>query len=128
MKTLPPLSGTQSLLRIFCGESDKINHLPLYRYLVELSKKRGLKGCSVFRGVAGFGASSILHQEDLTHLFSSDLPMVVEIVDVKEKIQAFVHEISPLLQGCLVTEEPVEIYCAQQATTQDFKSDLPQKL
>jgi len=99
------------LLRIFIGESDKFGGKPLYQYLVEYTRKNHFSGITVLRGISGFGKASKVHTSDLLEL-SSDLPIVIEIVDSNEKI----YELKKMFEetGCigsaLITEEQVKIY------------------
>src|SRR5438132_12055739 len=76
------------LLRILVGESDKHGHIPLYEAIVLKAREAGLAGATVLRGLMGFGKHSVLHTAKILRL-SEDLPMVVEIVDSLEKIDAF---------------------------------------
>ncbi|HLF62620.1 MAG TPA: DUF190 domain-containing protein [Saprospiraceae bacterium] len=100
------------LLRIFIGESDKAGHIPLYEAIVFEAKKQGLSGATVTRGIMGFGANSKIHTAKLLEL-SSDLPMVVEIVDTEEKIRAFTRTVEQLFEvsksGGLITLEKAEV-------------------
>jgi hypothetical protein len=96
------------LLRIFIGERDRREHMPLYEWIVRRARERGLAGATVLRGVEGFGAKSVLHKASLLDL-SADLPMVVEIVDTEEAIEAFLAEVSEALSAGLVTVERVEV-------------------
>jgi len=100
------------LLRIFIGESDKIGHDTLYETIVIEAKKQGLSGATVTRGIMGFGANSKIHTSKLLEL-SSDLPLVIEIVDSEEKIRAFTQTVKHLFEqaksGGLITLEKVEI-------------------
>jgi PII-like signaling protein len=98
------LKGDHVLLRIFLGESDKAGHKPLYVEVMERARKAGLAGCTVLRGIAGFGAASIIHT-DAAFRLSSDLPIVIEIVDTTEHVDRFLGEVEPLLGGGLVTKE-----------------------
>jgi uncharacterized protein len=86
------------LLRIFIGESDRWGSQPLYEAIVQEARRRGLAGATVFKGFEGFGAHSRIHTTRILRL-SEDLPIVVEIVDTEDKIQAFL----PVLEG-MVTE------------------------
>jgi hypothetical protein len=96
------------LLRIFIGEQDRREHLPLYEWIVRKARARGLSGATVLRGVEGFGAKSVLHKANLLDL-SADLPMVVEIVDTEEAVEAFLDEVSDAISEGLVTVEKVEV-------------------
>lgn len=96
------------LLRIFVGESDRHEGLPLYQWLVRRARERGLAGATVLRGLEGFGAHSRLHTAKILRL-SSDLPIVVEIVDTIEKIEDFLPVVDGAVQEGLATLERVEI-------------------
>ncbi|MBI1862365.1 MAG: DUF190 domain-containing protein [Deltaproteobacteria bacterium] len=108
------LNGEHTLLRIFIGESDKVGHKSLYWTILEKARELGLAGCTVFRGIAGFGASSIIHQAK-PFRFSSDLPVVIEIVDTREHVKNLLDSVKPLLQGALVTEEKVFVHHYKKA-------------
>jgi len=97
-----------SLLRIFIGESDKIHGKPLYEAIVEKARKRGLAGATVLRGFLGFGASSRIHTSKVLRL-SEDLPVVVEIVDAHDRIEAFLPELDEMVGEGLVTLENVRV-------------------
>ena len=94
------------LLRIFVGESDRHGHIPLYESIVLKAKENGLAGATVLRGVMGFGRQSVMHTAKILRL-SEDLPMVVEIVDGLEKIEAFLPILKTIAGGALVTMEQV---------------------
>ena len=96
------------LLRIFIGESDKRNGRPLYEVIVEEARRRGLAGATVLRGVMGFGANSRIHTSKILRL-SEDLPMVVEIVDEADKINALLPDLDTMIGEGLVTLERVRI-------------------
>lgn len=102
------LQGDHKLLRIFIGESDKIDHTPLYMVILDKARRAGLAGCTILRGIAGFGANSVIHMDHLFRL-SHDLPIVIEIVDTAEHIKSFLHEVDPLLICGLVTEEDITV-------------------
>jgi PII-like signaling protein len=105
-------NSNAKLLRIFVGESDKAGQQPLYEAIVFEAKKQGLSGATVTRGVMGFGANSKVHTAKLFEI-SSDLPMVVEIVDTEEKIRAFTEVVEHMFEqtrsGGLITIEKAEI-------------------
>jgi uncharacterized protein len=107
------IEGKQILLRLYIGELDHFDRggplgkVGLYQEIMERAFKMGIAGCTVFRAVTGYGASSIVHK---THLFSSDAPLVVEVVDSNEHIQKFIREIKPILSGALVTEHQVTVH------------------
>ncbi len=96
------------LLRIFIGESDKLGNQPLYEAIVLEARKSGLSGATVTRGVMGFGANSRIHSAKLFEL-STDLPLVIEIVDTEEKISQFTPEVEHMFElsgsGGLITIE-----------------------
>lgn len=112
------LDGEQSLVRIFVGESDRCGHTPLPRALLDRLRAEGFAGATVIHGVAGFGASSVIHTASLVEL-SSDLPVLIEIVED----QAHVERLLPILDemltgGALVTVEKVRVlkYAAAPAS------------
>ena len=94
------------LLRVFVGESDRHSGRPLYEWIVLEARRQGLAGATVLRGMMGFGAHSRLHTFKVERL-SLDLPIVVEIVDARDKIDAFLASIN-VTEG-LVTLENVEV-------------------
>jgi PII-like signaling protein len=96
------------LLRIFIGESDRHEGVPLHEWLVRRARENGLAGATVLRGLAGFGAHSRLHTAKILRL-SADLPIVVEIVDTIEKIEAFLPEVDAAVGEGLATVERVEV-------------------
>jgi uncharacterized protein len=96
------------LLRIFLGEDDRFEHRPLYEAIVLKARELHLAGATVLRGPMGFGHSSRLHTTKILRL-SEDLPMVVEIVDSEEKINAFLPELDKMMGSGLVTLERVQV-------------------
>jgi uncharacterized protein len=96
------------LLRVFVGESDKHGHLPLYEAIVLKARETGLAGATVLRGVMGFGRHSVMHTAKILRL-SEDLPMIVEIVDSLEKIEAFLPILDTMVLEGLVTLEQVRV-------------------
>lgn len=96
------------LLRIFVGESDRYGHRPLYEEIVLKAREAGLAGATVLRGVMGFGRNSILHTAKILRL-SEDLPMVIEIVDSLEKVEAFMPQLDEMIKDGLVTLEEVKV-------------------
>src|SRR5438552_14044752 len=95
------------LLRIFIGESDRWDHQPLYEAIVLKAREMHLAGATVLRGPMGFGKSSRLHTSKIIRL-SMDLPLVIEIVDSEEKINAFLPVLDEMIGGGLVTLEKVK--------------------
>ena len=96
------------LLRIFMGESDRYEGLPLYEWIVRQARQRGLAGATVLRGIAGFGAASRIHTSNILRL-SLDLPIIVEIVDKPERIEAFLPVVDAAVKEGLVTLEKASI-------------------
>jgi uncharacterized protein len=104
----PELPEEAVLLRIFLGEDDRYRHLPLYEAIVLKTREKRLAGATVLRGPLGFGKSSHMHTTKILRL-SSDLPMVIEIVDTPEKISAFLPELDEMMKGGLVTLERAQV-------------------
>ncbi len=96
------------LLRIYIGESDRWEHKPLYEAIVLKARETHLAGATVLRGPMGFGKSSRLHTAKILRL-SADLPIVIEIVDSEEKINAFLPVLDSMIGGGLVTVEKVRV-------------------
>src|SRR3981081_3130299 len=96
------------LLRIFFGENDRFQRLPLHEAIVLKAREMHLGGATVLRGQAGFGHSSHIHTTKLLRL-SQDLPVVVEIVDAKDKIDAFLPVLDGMMSSGLVTIEKVQV-------------------
>ncbi len=97
------------LLRVFIGESDKHAGKPLYEWLVLQAREQGLAGATVLRGMMGFGANSrVIHTFKIERL-SKDLPIVVEIVDTKDKLEKFLDSIESGISAGLVTLEKAQI-------------------
>ena len=96
------------LLRIFVGESDKHEGKPLYEWLVLKAREAGLAGATVLRGIEGFGAHSRLHTAKILRL-SEDLPVVIEIVDGRERIEAFMPVVDHAIREGLATLERVQV-------------------
>jgi PII-like signaling protein len=96
------------LLRIFLGESDKWHGKPLYEAIVLKAREMHLAGATVLRGPMGFGHSSRLHTAKILRL-SEDLPLLIEIVDAEDKINAFLPELDAMMGSGLVTLEKVKV-------------------
>ncbi|MCF4114354.1 MULTISPECIES: DUF190 domain-containing protein [Dethiosulfovibrio] len=94
--------------RIYIGESDYRNGRPLYRYLLEEARRRGLAGATVFKGLAGFGAGSKIHFAEVLRL-SEDLPIVIDIVDTPEKLDDFASFLDEAMDGGMVLRESVHV-------------------
>jgi len=96
------------LLRIFIGESDRWHGKPLYEAIVQYVREQGLAGATVIRGLEGFGAHSRLHTSRILRL-SEDLPVVIEIVDSAEKIDAILPALDEMVEEGMVTVERVHV-------------------
>jgi len=106
------LNKDSKLLRIYIGEIDKVGHQPLYEAILFAAKKNGMAGCTVLKGLLSYGASSVIHTAKLIDI-SEDLPIIVEIVELEDKINAFVPIVDQLLQeakcGGLITIEKAQV-------------------
>lgn len=102
------IEGEGKLLRVFIGESDKHGHKPLYQAIVEMLREEGLAGATVLRGIEGFGAHSHLHTSRILRL-SEDLPIVIEVVDKAERIDAVLPRLDEMIGDGMVTLERVEV-------------------
>ena len=100
--------GERTLMRILIGESDKYHGKPLYEALLERFRKKGLAGATVLRGVAGFGAGSVVHTEKVLRL-SLDLPIVIEVVETEEAIQSILPDLDEMIGGGLITLERARV-------------------
>ena len=96
------------LVRIFVGESDTWHGRPLYEAIVRRVREEGIAGATVLRGIEGFGASSRLHTSRILRL-SADLPIVVEIVDTAERIEAVLPLLDEMIADGLITLERVRV-------------------
>lgn len=96
------------LMRIFVGESDRYEKTPLYEALVELFHSEGVAGATVIKGAMGYGSQSQIHSDRFLRL-SSDLPVIVEVVDVEEKINSVLPLIEGMFQGGLITLEKARV-------------------
>ena len=106
------LKGEAKLLRIFIGESDKHHHIPLYEVIVKEARSAGLAGATAWCGSLGFGPTSRIRSAKILDL-SSDLPVIIEITDEDEKINAFLPKLHDLFEqsqcGGLITIEKVQV-------------------
>jgi len=105
------LSRKGALLRIFVGESDHYEGKPLYEWILLKARDEGLAGATVLRGLAGFGANSLIHTSKVLRL-SDDLPMIIECIDKWEKIHTFLSLIDEVIgEGvALIHEVDIHIY------------------
>ena len=102
------VQGTGLLARIYIGESDTWHGQPLYDAIVQLLRERGLAGATVLRGIEGYGAKQHLHTTRILRL-SEDLPVLIEIVDIEERVRAILPELDAMVSGGLITLERVEV-------------------
>lgn len=102
------LEGEGILVRIFVSESDRWEGMPLYEAIVQRAREMGLAGATVYRGFEGYGAHKLVHTARVLRL-TEDLPMVVEIVDRKEKIDPFLPQLDRMVPEGMVTLETVQV-------------------
>jgi PII-like signaling protein len=102
------IEGEGKLLRIYIGEDDRWEHKPLYEEIVRAAREAQMAGATVLRGIEGFGRTSHLHTTRILRL-SEDLPLVIEIVDSAERIDAFLASIDPMITGGMITTERVSV-------------------
>jgi PII-like signaling protein len=102
------LDGEQVLVRIFIGEAGKWRRQPLHVALLERLRKEGFAGATMFRGIAGFGARSVLHSTHLLRL-SEDLPILVEVVDTEAQVERLIPILDEMVPKGLVTVEKVRV-------------------
>lgn len=105
---MPKITGTAKRLRIYIGEYDRYNGKSLYQAIVEKAKEMDLAGATVLRGLMGYGANSRIHTASIIDL-SSDLPIVVEVVDSEEYINKFLPVLDGMLQEGLVTIDEIAV-------------------
>jgi PII-like signaling protein len=104
------------LLRIFIGESDRYEGKPLYKYLVEMFRKEGLSGTTVLRGIEGYGKTSKMQTMSILRL-STDLPIIIEVVDLPERIEKVKPKLDNIIKQGLITQEKVKIIMYEGTTT-----------
>jgi len=114
--------GERTLMRILIGESDKYHGKPLYEALLERFRKRGLAGATVLRGVAGFGAGSVVHTEKVLRL-SLDLPIVIEVVETEEAIQSILPDLDEMIGGGLITLERARVIMYRPANARPSEQE-----
>ena len=100
--------GERTLMRIHIGESDRWHGKPLYDAIVELLRGEKFSGVTVLRGVGGLGSSSVYHTEKIMRL-SQDLPIVIEVVELAERIEKMLPQLDEMISGGLVTLEKVRV-------------------
>lgn len=96
------------LLRIYIAESVRINEKPAYKFLVDFFMAKGLPGCTVFRGMVGYGHEYKIRTVDVLNL-SLDLPIVIDVVSSEEKIMAIVPEVEAMVEHGLVTVQKIQV-------------------
>ena len=103
-----PEQQEMTLMRVFISENDRYENKPLYEALVDLLIEKGFSGATVLKGAMGFGASSVKHTDRLLRL-SQDLPVVVEVVERQDKIDAVLPQIEGMFEGGLITLEKARV-------------------
>lgn len=102
------LEGRAKMLRIHFGDDDKCNGKPLYRAIVEKCRALDLAGATVFRGIEGYGASTLIHRSHLLS-FSSDAPIMVSVIDSEENIQKLLPFLDEMVDEGLIAMSEVEV-------------------
>jgi uncharacterized protein len=102
------LAGKAKMLRIHFGEDDKWNGKPLYRAIVEKCRELDIAGATVFRGIEGYGASTLIHRSHLLS-FSSDAPIMVSVIDAEEKVQRLLPHLDEMVREGLIAISEVEV-------------------
>ena len=100
--------GDRTLMRIHVGESDRFEGKPLYQAIVNLFRAEGFFGVTVLRGIGGYGSTSIYHTDKILRL-SQDLPIVIEVVEYSERIEAIMPKLDAMIDGGLITLEKVHV-------------------
>ena len=100
--------GKTKLLKVYVGEKERLENKPLYQYLVHWLHEHGILGVTVFRGIEGYGKDKVLHSARLLEL-SSDLPIILEIVDTEENINFIAPEVSKMVPKGLVYTVNIEV-------------------
>lgn len=105
-------TGEKVLMRVHISENDRHGIRPLYEALVDLLMHEGFAGATVLRGVAGFGPHLVYHTDKLLEL-AKDLPLIVEVVASRDKLEAVMPKIDEMMKGGLITFEDVQVvrYC-----------------
>ncbi|WP_297515402.1 DUF190 domain-containing protein [Thermococcus sp.] len=110
-------------LRIYIGENDRWNGKPLYKAIVEKLREMGIAGATVYRGIYGFGKKSRIHSSDVMRL-STDLPIVIEVVDRGFKIEKAICEIKPMIKDGMITVEPtIVVWVGTKEEVKKFEED-----
>ncbi len=109
---MPTVRGQWKLVRIFIGEGDRWHGRPLYEAIVFAAREMGVAGATVLRGIEGYGADSVVHSARVLRL-SQDLPIVVEVVDREEMVEALIERVESMLDdagcGAMITIEEARV-------------------
>jgi uncharacterized protein len=103
------LAGKAKMLRIYFGEDDKWQGKALYRAIVEKCREMDIAGATVFRGVEGYGASTLIRRAHHPFSFSHDAPLMVSVIDVEEKIRALLPQLDQMVGEGLIAISEVEV-------------------
>ncbi|NJE04654.1 DUF190 domain-containing protein [Thermococcus sp. M36] len=115
-------------LKIYLGENDRFEGKPLYKAIVEKLREMGIAGATVYRGIYGFGKKSRVHSTDVMRL-STDLPVVVEVVDRGYKVERAINEIKPMIKDGMITVEPViVVWVGTSEEISKFEDDAVREL
>ncbi|WP_297468572.1 DUF190 domain-containing protein [Thermococcus sp.] len=110
-------------LKIYIGENDRWNGRPLYKAIVEKLREMGIAGATVYRGIYGFGKKSHVHSAEVMRL-STDLPIVIEVVDRGFKIEKAICEIRPMIKDGMITVEPtIVVWVGTKEEIKKFEED-----
>ncbi|KUH34686.1 hypothetical protein APY94_00430 [Thermococcus celericrescens] len=110
-------------LRIYIGENDRFEGKPLYKAIVEKLREMGIAGATVYRGIYGFGKKSRVHSADVMRL-STDLPIVIEVVDRGYKIEKAINEVKPMIRDGMITVEPtIVVWVGTSEEVKRFEED-----
>ena len=110
------IDGEGKRIRVYLGESDRLGKTTLYEAIVREARNSGIAGATVLRGMMGYGANSRIHTAKILRL-SDDLPILVEIVDRTDRIDAFLPKLDAMLRDGLVTVEPIHIHTYRHSNT-----------
>jgi len=110
-----PIQNEAQRLRIYIGDQARHMGSPMYQWIVEEARRKKMAGATVFRGQMGFGASSRIHTDKILRL-SEDLPVVVEIVDRPERIEALLSGLKPVLAKGMITLETIQVLAYRDGT------------
>lgn len=102
------IEGEQVLLRLIIGESQRHGHTPVFRTILELLRKEGMAGATLLKGIAGFGHGRHIHTVAI-EVLSTDLPIVIEVVDTQEHIDRVLPKLAPLMEGGVVMLERAHV-------------------